>query len=70
MHPGWSVRQSGVSTMGPQTGAMCVNVVPRNGTQCATETMPPRIGDYLVLGADFKFLDDAGLFRLFTIWDL
>jgi len=23
-----------------------------------------------VLGVDFKFLEDAGLFRLFTIWDV
>ena len=34
------------------------------------EILRPRIGDYLVLGADFKFLDDKVLLRLFTIWDL
>jgi hypothetical protein len=68
MHRGWAVRQSGVSTMGAQTNSMCV--IPHNGTQCATETMLPRLGDYLVLGADFKFLEDAALLRVFTIWDL
>jgi hypothetical protein len=68
MHPGWSVRQSGVSTSGALTNSLCV--IPKNGTQCATETMLPRLGDYLVLGADFKFLEDAGLLRVFTIWDL
>ena len=70
LHPGYTVRASGVTTMGPQTGSMCVNSVPPNGTQCAKETLANRIGDYLVLGADFKFLDDAGLFRFFTIWAL
>lgn len=45
-------------------------VVPKDGTQCAKETLAYRIGNYLVLGADFKFLDDAGLFRLFTVWGL
>jgi hypothetical protein len=69
MHPqGYSVRQSGVTTQGLQTSSMCV--VPNNGSMCAKETLLPREGDYLVLGADFKFLDDALLFRLFTIWDL
>ncbi len=68
LHPGWSVRQSGVATTGQQTNSQCV--IPKNGTTCATETMLPRLGDYLVLGADFKFLDDAGLLRVFTIWDL
>lgn len=70
MHPGWSVRQSNVNTGSLQTGALCVNPKPPNGAQCATETMLPRLGDYLVLGADFKFLEDALLFRLFTIWDM
>jgi hypothetical protein len=69
-HPGYTVRGSGVSTTGALTGSLCVNNVPPNGTQCAKETLANRLGDYLVLGADFKFLDDAGLFRLFTIWAL
>ncbi len=71
LHPGgWAVRASGVSTNAAQTGALCVTPTPPNGAQCATETLAPKLGDYLVLGADFKFLEDAGLFRLFTIWDL
>jgi len=45
-------------------------VLPKDGTKCASEVLAPRLGDYLVAGADFKFLDDAGLFRLFTIWSL
>ena len=69
-HPGYTVRASGVSTTGALTGPLCVNSTPPNGTQCAKETLANRIGNYLVLGADFKFLDDAGLFRLFTIWGL
>jgi hypothetical protein len=67
---GWSVRQSGVTTAGPITNSTCVSAVPPTGEPCARETMLPKIGDYLVLGADFKFLDDAGLLRIFTIWDL
>jgi hypothetical protein len=64
------VRASGVSTPGSLTGSQCVNSLPKSGATCATETLAPRLGDYLVLGADFKFLEDAGLFRLFTVWDL
>jgi hypothetical protein len=76
LHPGWSVKKSGVSqTYAPTLYSLCVNppVIGKggkDGAQCATETLAPRLGDYLVLGADFKFLDDAGLFRLFTIWSL
>jgi hypothetical protein len=66
-HQGWQVRQSGVSSSPSQTQACVLN---KDGSTCATETLLPKLGDYLVLGADFKFLDDAALFRLFTIWDL
>jgi hypothetical protein len=68
IHPGVTVRTSGVTTVGAITNATCV--IPNNGSPCAKETLAPRLGDYLVLGADFKFLDDAGLFRFFTIWGL
>lgn len=76
MHEGWSVRRSGVATPSNQTGVVngplissrCV--VPKDGSSCAVETLAPKLGDYLVLGADFKFLDDQGLFRIFTIWSL
>jgi hypothetical protein len=65
---GYTVRSSGVGTVGPLTNSLCV--IPKDGTQCAKETLAPHLGDYLVLGADFKFLEDAGLFRLFTVWGL
>jgi hypothetical protein len=68
MHQGWSVRQSGVTTPGLLTNSLCV--IPKDGNKCAQEVLAPRLGDYLVLGADFKFLEDAGLFRLFTLWSL
>jgi hypothetical protein len=67
-HPAYTVRASGISTPGLQTNSTCV--IPKDGTQCAKETLAYRIGNYLVLGADFKFLDDAGLFRIFTVWAL
>src|SRR5262249_55809564 len=68
MHQGWSVRASSVTTPDGQINAKCV--IPKDGTQCAYEVLAPRLGDYLVLGADFKFLEDAGLFRIFTVWAL
>lgn len=64
---GWSVRQSGVtSTEGETLGC----VLAKDGTMCARETLRPRLGDYVVLGVDIKFLSDAALLRLFTIWDV
>ena len=68
IHQGWAVRQSGVSTTKADTLGKCV-FPKRDGTQCATETLHPRLGDYLVLGADYK-LTDMLVARLFTIWDL
>jgi hypothetical protein len=68
IHQGWQVRESGISTTSIQTFGQCVS--PKDGTTCATETLLPKLGDYFVLGADFKFLQQAGLFRVFTIWDL
>ena len=65
---GTAVTPANAAAAGAAISAACV--VPNNGAQCATETLLPRIGDYLVLGADLKFLDDALLFRIFTIWDL
>ena len=35
-----------------------------------TEILRPRLGDYLVLGVDIRFLSEKALLRLFTIWDL
>lgn len=64
--PGVVVRES--SNLSPNPLSDCV--LPKDGTKCAREVTRNRIGDYLVLGTDFKFLDDALLFRLFTILDL
>ena len=69
-HAGWTVRQSGVDPTLSSGAISSQCVVPKDGTRCATEVLAPRLGDYLVLGTDFKFLDDAGLFRIFTIWSL
>jgi hypothetical protein len=68
MHQGYAVRQSGVSTNKSETLGKCV-FPKRDGTQCATEVLRPKLGDYLVLGADYK-ITDAILARVFTIWDL
>jgi hypothetical protein len=69
MHEGWQVRQSGVvNPAGPVIQSRCVVV--KNGDKCAKETLLPKLGDYLVLGADFKFLEDAALLRVFTVWAL
>jgi hypothetical protein len=77
---GVTIRQSGVRSDLPaaQLNGLCVipenslplNYVAAHNNPCATETFSPRIGDYLVLGMDIKFLDDAALLRLFTIWSL
>lgn len=67
IHPGYAVRKSRVDTDDETTLLKCV--LPRDGTSCAHETLRPRLGDYVILGVDLKFLDDAALFRLFTIWD-
>jgi hypothetical protein len=68
MHEGWAVRASSVSTSKTETLGKCIFPT-RDGTQCATEVLRPRLGDYLVLGADYK-LTDMLVARLFTIWDL
>lgn len=68
LHEGYAVRQSGVSTGKSDTLGKCI-FPKRDGSQCATETLHPRLGDYLVLGADYH-ITDAILARLFTLWDL
>ncbi|MCA9570526.1 MAG: hypothetical protein KC656_21940, partial [Myxococcales bacterium] len=75
MQPGDTVRASGLSK--GASGPDCVTVDLGNGfartidgTRCAREWLKPKLGDYLVLGLDFKFAAQRGLFRLFTIWDL
>ncbi|MGM0578674.1 MAG: hypothetical protein ACQEXJ_23315 [Myxococcota bacterium] len=50
--------------------AECALLDENKGERCVVETTRPSIPDYIVLGADFKFLNQAGLFRLFTILDV
>ncbi len=40
------------------------------GRESVREVQRARIGDYAVLGVDFKFADDQALLRLFAIWDV
>jgi hypothetical protein len=67
IHPGYTVRQSGVTSSDTDTVFRCA--LKKDGTLCAHEILRPRLGDYVVLGADFKFMNQAGTFRLFTIFD-
>lgn len=72
IHQGFTVRESGTGTsLKPaSTSALAGCVLDHDGTKCAKETLLPRLGDYLILGADLKFLEDAGLLRVFTVWAL
>lgn len=67
IQPGYTVRQGGVTT---DVAGTLGCVLEENGEKCAREVLRPRLGDYLVLGTDFKFLSSKLLIRLFTIWDL
>ena len=74
LHKGYTVRQSGVTTNEADTRSRCV-LSPQltllgDGTRCAREVLAPKLGDYVVLGVDLKFFDDAALLRLFTIWSM
>ncbi len=62
---GYAVRQSGVI----EGSNVLACALGKNGETCSREILRPRLGDYVVLGADFKFMNQAGLFRLFTILD-
>ncbi len=65
MTPGYAVRQSGVVE-----GANVLScALGKNGQTCAREILRPRLGDYVVLGTDFKFMNQAALLRLFAILD-
>jgi hypothetical protein len=74
LHAGSSLRQSGVTTNDADTRSRCVLsaqlTLLGDGTRCAREVLAPKLGDYIVLGVDLKFLDDAALLRLFTIWSM
>ncbi|MEZ4294425.1 MAG: hypothetical protein R3B70_05580 [Polyangiaceae bacterium] len=67
-HEGWTVRQSDVTTDEGDTVFKCA--LTRNGGPCAREMLHPRLGDYAVLGFDFKFMNDALLLRVFNILDV
>jgi hypothetical protein len=65
---GRAVRASGVTTAEAATLVQCA--LPRDGTTCARELYRPRLGDYLVIGIDLRFMNNALLVRLFNILDL
>lgn len=70
IHEGYAVRQSGVLTDPLSKQKLYSCATGKDGERCAREIFRPRLGDYVVLGADFKFLNQAALFRLFTILDV
>ncbi len=74
LHKGYSLRKSSVTTNEADTRSRCV-LSPQltllgDGTRCAREVLAPKLGDYVVLGVDLKFFDEAALLRLFTIWSM
>ena len=64
---GYVVRDGGVSSE-PLGTTTCV--LAKDGKECAWETLRSRIGDYIVVGTDIRFLSGSALFRMFTILDL
>ena len=65
---GYAVRKSGVTSSDIDTISTCALL--KNGTTCAQEVLRRRLGDYIVVGVDYKFMNDNALFRLFTIVDV
>jgi len=72
--PGYVARQGDTDApvLAPEEGAPNLYEcgTSGNGERCAREILRPRIADYLVFGVDVNFARNAGLFRLFTLWDL
>jgi len=68
LHPGVDTRTGFVDPNFTAFG--CLSGNPDIVDQCAVEITRPRLGDFLVFGADFKFHEQRGLFRLFAIWEL
>ena len=72
--PGYVTRQGDTDSpvLAPEEGAPNLYEcgTTGNGERCAREILRPRIADYLVFGVDVNFARNAGLFRLFTLWDL
>ncbi len=70
---GWAVRKGTVSMERKDVPDLVVCALLGQAESCGktvTELMRPRLGDYLVLGVDFRFMSEKALLRLFTIWDL
>ncbi|MBK8937374.1 MAG: hypothetical protein IPM79_06940 [Polyangiaceae bacterium] len=44
--------------------------IAQDGELCAREILRPRQGDFVIIGFDYKFLDDQALARLFTILEM
>lgn len=66
LHTGWSIR-SATATPG---ASLLVCALGQNGESCIDEIKRPRLGDYLVLGTDFRFANNRALLRLFSVVDL
>jgi hypothetical protein len=69
-HGGDAVRAGGVDPALSDAAVLQCARIRLDGTRCATETLKPRIGDYLVLGVDVRLLRQRLLLRLFGILDL
>ena len=41
-----------------------------SGSECITEWYRPKIADYVVVGADYRFAENRALIRLFAIWEV
>ncbi|MCP4873088.1 MAG: hypothetical protein GY898_30720 [Proteobacteria bacterium] len=72
---GWAVRQGAAVGRLPadeDDGTPLLTDCALNGeyATCAQETLRPKLADYLVFGMDLNFARNAGLIRIFTIFDL
>jgi hypothetical protein len=65
---GFAVRQG--ESLNDQADLLTCQTSGDYRTCSSREILRQRLGDYVVFGLDFKFLDDRLLLRLFTIWDL
>ncbi len=83
LNQGYVVRQSQVTTddprgcffdnfdiFDPDPESAAATAASVCGQRYVKEVLRPRIGDYAVMGVDFKFGDDRALLRLFAIWDV
>lgn len=51
-------------------GAIIGCALAQDGSKCGREILRPKQGDFLVLGVDYKFLNDQALARLFAIIEM